>query len=208
MVLAVLVHDRQTLDAAVLASRLGDVDDAGVEVTGLAGESHIYGVGDDVGDAAPVGDDGRVDLPHHVLLGDHVPEPELDPQPIAAVDPDLSLGEGLGSDHPPVGELGKRADGLLDLDEGFGVGRLEQAGSLQIGFDHSRDLPAEFEFLLNGFAVPGALFLNLLAAEEIGHRDGDRLHGTPGDIDPKLAPRRQRNNGQEKDYEDRLDWIH
>ena len=78
---AVLVHDRQPLDAVVLRAALGDEDDAGVEIALLAGQPLVDRVGDDVGDAAPVLAVGEELLADQLLAGERVPQPEFGPQP-------------------------------------------------------------------------------------------------------------------------------
>ena len=51
---AVLIHEREPLDAAILRPGLVDEDDAAVEIALLAGDPLVDGVRDDVGDAPPV----------------------------------------------------------------------------------------------------------------------------------------------------------
>ena len=67
MVGAVLVHDRQPLDAVFLRAGLVDIDDTGVEIAFFARQALVDRVGDDVGDAAPVG------LVGEELLADELP---------------------------------------------------------------------------------------------------------------------------------------
>ena len=57
-----------------------DIDDAGVEIAVLAGDAGIDRIGDAMGDAAPVAGRRREREAGHLLLREHVPQPELDPQ--------------------------------------------------------------------------------------------------------------------------------
>ena len=63
-----------------LAPDLVDEDDAGVEIALLAGQPLVDRVGDDVGDAAPVGLAGEELLADELLAGKRVPQPELGAQ--------------------------------------------------------------------------------------------------------------------------------
>src|SRR5262249_46894858 len=78
---AVLIHQRQPLDAALLGASLVDEYDAAVEITLLAGQALIDLVGDDVTDAAPGFRRGVVLLSRELLRGVDVPETKLRPQP-------------------------------------------------------------------------------------------------------------------------------
>src|SRR3546814_7554470 len=69
---AILVHDRQPLDAAVGRTALGDIDDAGVEITVLAGDALVDGVGDQMRQPAPVVRRGEQRQAGHLLLGGEI----------------------------------------------------------------------------------------------------------------------------------------
>jgi len=77
MVLSVLVHDREALDAPVRRTGLRDVNDAGIEIAIFAGDPLVDGVGDDVGNLSPVVLHGDVREAHHLLLRKYVPQPEF-----------------------------------------------------------------------------------------------------------------------------------
>ena len=65
---------------AAAAAALGHEHHAGVEIALLAGQPLVDGVGDLVGDAAPVLGAGGELQAQQLLLGEHVPEAEVDPQ--------------------------------------------------------------------------------------------------------------------------------
>ena len=102
-----------SLSWSMIASRLmrrsrgpvpGDVDDAGVEIALLAQQPLVDHVGDDVGDAAPVGRGGGVGGALDLLLRQHVPQAELDPHgAAAALDP--AGDQRLRADRAPVLEI-------------------------------------------------------------------------------------------------------
>ncbi len=175
---AVLVHDGEALDPLLLGAGLVDEDDAGVEIALLAGEPLIDGVGDDVGDAAPVLRLGEILLADQLLAGEHVPQPELGLHPAVRLAGHAAGDQRLGIDDAPVLEArrGVRIGDLLD--EGGRVDRGEQAGAAQVAGD---DL---------GDALAGLGILRAAAALEVGDGDGQRLHRALGDVELQHGLRR------------------
>ena len=74
---AVLIHDREALDAALLRPGFVDEHDAGVEIALLAGEPFVDRVRDDVADAPPIVGRREILLAGLLLAAEHVPQPEL-----------------------------------------------------------------------------------------------------------------------------------
>ncbi len=119
----------------------------------------------------------------HLLLGEDVPQAELDPQ--------LAVGlTGRPPDHqrlrvqlPPVDELRHGIDRRLPALERTGIDQAKQAGALQIGPDHLADVAAD------------ARRLRRLAIER-QDRDRDRLDHAACDVDAQL--RRRRGGEQQK----------
>ena len=131
---AVLVHDRQALDAPVRRAALGDVDDARVEIAVLAGDALVDRVGDDVRDAPPVLRRRGVAQAGQLLLGEHVPQAELDLEPAVG----LRL-DGAGDQRLRVDQRASRRSAAARASprslsmKACGIERLEQAGALEIG---------------------------------------------------------------------------
>src|SRR6266849_838162 len=102
MVGAVLVHQRETLYALLKRAGFGDVDDPRVEIAVFAGDALIHLIGDDMGDAAPVLPGRRVGKTGKLLLGEHIPQPELDPEPAVALGLHRAGDQSLGVDLAPI----------------------------------------------------------------------------------------------------------
>ncbi len=73
----VLIHQRQSLDAALLGARFVNEDHAAIEIALLAGQALIDLVGNDVGDTTPVFRRGEILLASQLLTGGDVPQPEF-----------------------------------------------------------------------------------------------------------------------------------
>src|SRR4029450_9357967 len=74
---AILIHQCQPLDPALLWTGLVDEDNAAVEITLVPGDALVNGVGNDVGDPPPVIGRGVVLLAAQLLPGEDIPQPEL-----------------------------------------------------------------------------------------------------------------------------------
>ena len=99
---AVLVHDREPLDAALLGAGLVDEHHAGVEIALLAGQALVDLVGDDVRDAPPVFRRGEILLAGELLAGEDVPQPEFGLQPPVALPRHAAGHQRLRVDGLPV----------------------------------------------------------------------------------------------------------
>src|SRR5260370_40233511 len=142
MVGAVLVHDGEPLDALLRRPGFGDIDDPRIEIAVLAGDPLVDLVGDDMGDAAPVLPGRRVGEAGELLLGEYVPQPELDPEFSVALLLHRAGDQRLGVDLAPIAEA--RAFARRDvLDEAARIERPEQAGTLQIGRNDLRDVVSD-----------------------------------------------------------------
>ncbi len=76
---AVLIHDGEPLDAALLRAAFIDEHDAAVEIALLAGEALVDRIRDDVRDAPPVVLRREILLSGELLRRKHVPQAELRP---------------------------------------------------------------------------------------------------------------------------------
>ena len=83
----------------------GDVDDARVEIALLAEQPLVDHVGDDVGDAPPVGLAGGVGGALDLGLRQHVPQAELDADLSAALRLGAAGDQRLRTDRLPVLEI-------------------------------------------------------------------------------------------------------
>ena len=159
MVLAVLIHDGEALGLPAARAGRGDIDDARVEIALLAEQPFVDDIGDDMGDATPVGLAGGVGGALDLGLRQHVPQAELD----AGLSASLCLGtagdQRLRTDRLPVLEIRRVAPAGTGLDECLLRDRAEQAGPRQVVGHHGRDVLAK----LGGVAAPTAEW-----------RDGDR----------------------------------
>src|SRR3546814_3000440 len=80
-------------------------------------------VGDDVSRPPERLRDHRQRGAGHVLLGEHVPQPELDPDLALAQFGDPPVHQRLGIDQPPVAEARHRVELQVALDDGVLVDR-------------------------------------------------------------------------------------
>ncbi len=188
---AVLIHDGETLDAALLGSGLVDEHDARIEIALLAGEPLVDRVGDEVGDAAPVVGLGEELGAGELLAGEHVPQPEFDLEAAVGLTRDAPDHEALRVDHAPILKARSHVDILDLLDECRGLDRREQAAAAQIGGDHAREVAPRLR-------VSGAA---ARAAEEVEDRDRQGLDGALRDVEPQhrvrgAAQRDQRRSGR------------
>ena len=126
---AVLIHDGEALDAALRRPSLVDEHDAAVEIALLAGEPLVDGVGNDVGDAAPVVRRREILLPGELLAGDHVPEPKFGFEPAVVLPGHTAGNERLRVDGAPVGKARHGIDARDLLDVGGRIDRREQAAA-------------------------------------------------------------------------------
>ena len=178
---AVLVHDRQSFDPAVGGPRFRYVDHARVEIAAFPGEPLVDLVGDPVGDHAPVGRRGAVAGADQLLLGEDIPQPELHGKPAVCGRNDrVAVDQRLGVDEAPVAKTRPDPDVGRRLDEGPFVDEAEQARPREVAGDH--------------FGYPSAVIpARVVAALEIGDRDGQRLDMAACDVDLEFGPRRRRS---------------
>ena len=180
---AVLIHDGKALDPVVLRAALGDVDDAGVEITFLAGDALINLVGDNVGDAPPIRRRSRIAQAGELLLGIDVPQAEFDLQLAVGAGGHGARHQRLGVDDAPIGVARRHLRCRVLVGEGLRVDRLEQARPLEIGRD---DL------------VHVLRYLRVVAGKD---RDGDRHRRDLAlrDVDMELGMGGQRGHEQSCD---------
>ncbi len=168
---AVLVHEREALDAPLTGPGFVDEYDAAVEVAFLAGQPFIDRIRNDMRDAPPVVGGGVVLLAVQLLAGEHVPQPEL------GLEPTLALGDAAGDerlrvDLPPVRKARQVIDGVDLLDVSGGIDGREEARALQIRRDDAADVAPQGR-------IPGR------DPDEFRDRDRDRLHVALGDVELK-----------------------
>ena len=160
----------------VLGALLGNVDDPGVEVAVLAGQALVDHVGDNVGDPAPIARRREVGQAGHLVLGEHIPQAEFDPQPTVGLKLGRAVYKGLGVDQTPVGEARRGLQAEQVLDEGALVDRPEQARALQIRGNHPGNL------------APQVGVARRLAVE-VRDRDWQRRHQAVDHVDIELGSR-------------------
>src|SRR5436305_11124287 len=102
MIGAVLIHQREPFFPLLGGAGFGDVDDAAVEIAVFAGDPLIDLVGDDVRDPAPVLPGRRVGKAGELLLGEYIPQPELDPEAAVALALHRAADQSLGIDLAPI----------------------------------------------------------------------------------------------------------
>src|SRR5690606_18979337 len=174
MVGPVLIHDRQSLDAALRRPALRDVHYPTVEIAVLACDPLADRVGDDMRHPPPVRGLGEIGEPRHLLLGKNVPQTKFRLQTTIRLSFHGPAHECLSIDRAPIGEARARLlDRLRLLNEGAPRDRTEQTGSFEIGADHVGDVASDV-------ARPD------IAAGERSDRDRYRLYLSARDVDPQL----------------------
>ena len=142
-VLAVLIHDREPLDALLLCPGLVDEDDVGVEVALLAGELLIDLIGDDVADTAPVLPARREALTGELPPRRYVPQAELGDDASVGTLADVADDERVGLDRAPIGKARRCVYVAHLLQERGAVERPEQTRMIEIGGDDVGDVGRE-----------------------------------------------------------------
>ena len=134
---AVLVHDGEALDAAILRARLVDKHDARVEVAGFTRQLLVDVVGDDVADAAPILRAGGESLPGELPAGGDVPEAELRHDAAVGAARHIAHDERVGTDGAPIGKARRGIDVADLLQERAAVERLEETRVAEVGLTTS-----------------------------------------------------------------------
>src|SRR3546814_12726105 len=101
---AVLVQDRKPRYGTLRRTAFCDIDDTVIEIPFLAGYPLIDRSGDDMRDATPILALREIGETGHLRLGEHVPETEFDTEPSILLKLHAAVDQGLGIDHPPIGE--------------------------------------------------------------------------------------------------------
>ncbi len=78
-----------------------------------------------------------------MLLGENVPEAELDRETPVRLRLDVAGDERLRIDHAPIVVMRRDVRIRVLVDESLGIDRLEQAGALEIGREHAGDVGAD-----------------------------------------------------------------
>ncbi|ENN87294.1 hypothetical protein RHSP_25736 [Rhizobium freirei PRF 81] len=138
----VLIHDAELRLAGRLRAAFSNEDDAGIEVALLAGDLLIDRISNDMGDTAPVIGLGIKLLADHLAVAERIPQAEFGAK-TAAFLRHAAGDQRLRVDRCPIREARRRIRIADLLDEGLLVDRCEQAGTLEVGGDHARDLRAE-----------------------------------------------------------------
>ena len=136
MVFAVLIHNCQAFDAAGGRAVFGNVDNTGVEVAFFTGQALINGVGNDVGNAAPVVFGGGERLAFHLVFGVDVPEAHFDFQVLHIDFADGALYQSVCVNGFPIGKVRLFVDGFQFLNVAVVGNDTEQAGTFQVGDDN------------------------------------------------------------------------
>ena len=123
----------EALHQALLRSGFRDEHHPRVEIHIFAGDPLIDGISDDMGDPPPILGHGEIAEAHHLLLGENIPQAELDPKPSIGLKTGAARYQCLGADDAPIGETRLQLQRFGGLDEGLGINRPEQARTLQIG---------------------------------------------------------------------------
>ena len=140
---AVLIHQRQPLDAVLRRSALIDKHHAAVEIAFLAGQALIDLVGDDMRDPPPVFRRGEILLAGELLAGGDVPQAELRLEAPVALPRHAAGHQRLRVDGLPVGELRRDVDVGDVLDIGGLIDRREQPAALEVVGDDLGDADAD-----------------------------------------------------------------
>ncbi len=129
---AILIHQRQALDAPLLGSGLIDEHHAAVEIALLAGQALVDLVGNDVCNPPRVFRRREVLLAGELLARVHIPETEFRLQTSIGLEGHPAGHQGLRVDGLPVLELRRLVDVVDLFDEGRRIDRREQSAALEV----------------------------------------------------------------------------
>ena len=174
MVVPVLIHDCQTLDAPGLASSLGNIDDLRIEITGITGEFLIDQISNLVGQLAHRIHVGATGTRCQIAPGHHIPQNKFNLQLAVFIQLGRPDKQTLGAKRFPIGEIRLDRGRARRCDKGGLVNRFKQAGADQIIRDDRGNQPAFIRFLAIG-------------AGKIGNCDRCGGDNPFGDLDPQLG---------------------
>src|SRR5262249_32478925 len=140
---AILIHHRQTLNAALSRAALIDEYHAAIEVTFFTGQTLIDLVGNDVRHATPGFRRGEILLAGELLRGRDVPQPKLCLEAAVALSRRAAGDQRLRIDLAPARKLRRHIDIADALDISRLIDRGEQTAALEIVGDHLRDAGAD-----------------------------------------------------------------
>ena len=168
---AVLIHECEPLDAAVLRPGLVDEHHAAVEIALLAGEPLVDRVRDDVSDAAPVVRRGVVLLAVAAAGRRTRPRAETAAFSRPSVWVRRPVTSACALICAPVGKARDGVDGGDPLQVGGLIDRREQSGTLQVRRDDLRHV------------ARGGRDRAVATPTKVRQRDRHRLHVALGDVE-------------------------
>ena len=139
MVFAVLIHNRQPLDALGRRPGFGNINNPGVKIALFAGQTLINGVGNHMGYPAPVVFGCGKRLAFELILGINVPQAKLDPQRVRIHFLDGTLYQSMRINCLPVDKVRLLVHRSKLLNIAVFGNNAEQPRTLQICDNHAAD---------------------------------------------------------------------
>ena len=106
VVMPILIHDRQTFDAAGLRSGLRDIDNLRIKVTRITGEFLINKISNLVGQLAQTIGAGIARARGYVALRDHIPQHKFNLQFTVGINLGRADKQPFCAKRRPVGKIG------------------------------------------------------------------------------------------------------
>ncbi len=176
---AVLIHQRQPLDAPFLGSALVDEYHAAVEIALVSGQALVDLVGNDVCDPPPVFRRGDILMAGELLAGGDVPQAEFGLEAPVVLAGHAAGDQGLGVDGLPALELRRFVGVGNPLDKSRRIDRRKQPAALEIVGDDLGDADPD-------------LAVGRRPRHEIRNRDRKRRDVAFGDLQFRLRVRQRR----------------
>src|SRR5690554_5936144 len=128
----VLVPDGEALHTRVLRPRFRDIDNARIEIALFTCQPFVDRIGAEMGYTPPVVGRGEKLKPRELLLNEHIPEAEFDPQTPVGFEARLPRHQRLAVDDAPVAKARLHIDVTHLLDGGSLGQRTKKTGPLEI----------------------------------------------------------------------------
>ncbi len=139
VIFAVLIHNRQPLDAPGCRAAFRNIHDPGVKIAFFAGQTFVNGIGNHVSNAAPVVFGGGKRLSFQLFFGKNVPQAKFHPQIVGVDFRNSALHQRNRIDRFPVAEARQFVDRIEFLNIAVFGDNAKQPRTFKVGNDHFAD---------------------------------------------------------------------